>query len=136
MVCGDHPTMKGRFGSARHELKQRLDQDQSDPKLLSALGIVDAALGRKDDAIEEARRAVELQPISQDAMDSPGYVYSLAVVYAQTDQPDRAFEQLDILARIPSRWTSYGLFKLEPAFDTLRKDARFDKLLARLEPHE
>ena len=136
MVCGDHPTMEGRFGSARDELKQRLDQDQSDPKLLSALGIVDAALGRKDDAIEEARRAVELQPISQDAMDGPSYLFSLAVVYAQTDQPDRAFEQLDILARTPSRWTSYGLFKFEPAFDPLRKDARFDKLLARLVPHE
>jgi serine/threonine protein kinase len=136
MVCGDHPTMEGRFGSARDELKQRLDQDQSDPKLLSALGIVDAALGRKGDAIEEARRAVELQPISQDAMDGPSYLFSLAVVYAQTDQPDRAFEQLDILARIPSRWTSYGLFKFEPAFDPLRKDARFAKLLSHLVPHE
>jgi serine/threonine protein kinase len=136
MVCGDHPTMEGRFGSAREELKQRLDQDQSDPKLLSALGIVDAALGRKDDAIEEAKRAVELQPISRDAMDGPSYVFSLAVVYAQTDQPDRAFEQLDILARIPSRWTSYGLFKFEPAFDPLRKDTRFDELLARLEPQD
>ncbi|MBV8100062.1 MAG: protein kinase [Verrucomicrobia bacterium] len=136
MVCGDHPTMEGRFGSARDELKQRFDQDQSDPKLLSALGIVDAALGRKDEAIEEAKRAVELQPISRDAMDGPSYVFSLAVVYAQTDQPDQAFEQLDILARTPSRWTSYGLFKLEPAFDPLRKDTRFDQLLAQLEPQE
>jgi serine/threonine protein kinase/Tfp pilus assembly protein PilF len=136
MVCGDRPTMEGRFGSARDELKQRLDQDQSNPRLWSALGIVDAALGRKDDAIEEARRAVELQPISHDAMDGPSHVFSLAVVYAQTDQPDRAFEQLDILARIPSNWTSYGLFKFEPAFDPLRKDARFAKLLARLEPHK
>jgi serine/threonine protein kinase/TolB-like protein/Tfp pilus assembly protein PilF len=134
MVCGEHPTGEGRFGLARDELKQRLDQDPNDPKLLSALGIVDAALGRKDDAIAEARHAVELQPISQDAMDGPGYVYSLAVVYAQTNEPDLAFQQLAILAKAPSPWTSYGLFRLDPGFDPLRRDPRFTKLLAQLAP--
>jgi TolB-like protein/Tfp pilus assembly protein PilF len=135
-VRGEHPTMEGRFGSARDELKQRLDADPSDPQLLSALGIVDCALGRKDEAIQEARHAVELQSISQDAMDGPSHVYSLAVVYAQTNEPDLAFQQLAILARTTSRWTSYGLFKLEPSFDPLRKDPRFDKLIAQLAPRE
>jgi hypothetical protein len=93
MVRGEHPTMEGRFGSARDELKRRLDADPSDPRLLSALGVVDAALGRKDDAIQEAKHAVGLQSISQDAMDGPGHVYSLAVVYAQTNEPDLAFQQ-------------------------------------------
>ena len=132
MVRGEHPTMEGRFGSARDELKRRLDADPSDPRLLSALGVVDAALGRKDDAIQEAKHAVELQSISQDAMDGPSHVYSLAVVYAQTNEPDLAFQQLAILARTTSSWTSYGLFKLDPGFDPLREDPRFRKLLAQL----
>jgi hypothetical protein len=99
---------------------------------LSALGVVDAALSRKDDAIQEARHAVELQSISQDAMDGPSHVYSLAVVYAQTNEPDLAFQELAILARTTSSWTSYGYFKLDPGFDPLRKDPRFRKLLAQL----
>ena len=102
MAEGKHPTMEGKFGVARDGLKQRVDADPNDPKLLSALGIVDAALGRKDDAIREARRAVELRPISQDAMDGPTHVYSLAVVYAWTDESDLAFEQLAILAKASS----------------------------------
>jgi len=121
---------------ARDELKERLGPHPSDPKLLSALGIVDAALRRKDDAIEEARRAVELRSVSQDAIDGSTYVYSLAVVYAQTSEPDLAFQQLAILAGVNSHWTSYGFFKLEPGFDPLRKDPRFDKLLARLAPRD
>jgi serine/threonine protein kinase/Flp pilus assembly protein TadD len=135
MARGAHLNMDGRSGSARDQLKQKLDADPSDPKLLSALAIVDAALGRKDDAIQEARHAVELEPISEDAMDGPSHVYSLAVVYARTNEPDLAFQQLAILARTTSRWTSYGLFKLDPGFDPLRKDQRFDRLLAQLVPH-
>jgi tetratricopeptide (TPR) repeat protein len=132
MVSGEHPTMEGRFGSARDELKQRLDAAPSDPQLLSALGVVDAALGRKEDGIEEARHAVELQSISQDAMDGPSHVYSLAVVYAQTNEPDLAFRELAFLAGTTSSWTCYGIFKLDPGFDPLRKDPRFRKLLAQL----
>ena len=77
---------------------------------------------------------MELEKISEDAMDGPSHVYSLAVVYAQTHEPELAFQQLAILAKTPSPWTSYGYFKLECGFDPLRKDPRFDKLLAELAP--
>lgn len=136
MARGENPGMDGRFQATRDELKQKLDADPVNPKLLSALGIVDAALGRKNDAIQEARRAVELRPISEDAVEGPDHAYSLAVVYARTNEPDLAFEQLAILAKTSSIFASYGYFAVEPGFDPLRKDPRFDKLLAQLAPHE
>jgi eukaryotic-like serine/threonine-protein kinase len=133
---GKRPTMKGQFGAARYQLKQRVDAEPGNPKLLTALAIVDAALDRKTDAIREATRAVEMRPISEDALDGPTHVFGLAVVYAWTNEPDLAFEQLALLAKTPSVWASYGYFKREPGFDPLRKDPRFDKLLAQLAAHE
>jgi serine/threonine protein kinase/Flp pilus assembly protein TadD len=133
-ACGEHPTLEGRFAAARDQLKQRLDADLNNPNLLSALGIVDAALGRKDDAIQEAKRASEFESISEDAINGPTHVYSLAVVYAWSNEPNLAFEQLGILAKTSNFFASYGYLKLEPGFDPLRKDPRFDKLLAQLAP--
>jgi hypothetical protein len=69
-------------------------------------------------------------------MDGPGHVYSLAVVYAQTGETDLALEQLAILAKTPSQFTNYGYFKRDCGFDPLRKDPRFDKLLAQLAPRD
>jgi serine/threonine protein kinase/TolB-like protein/Flp pilus assembly protein TadD len=136
MAQGGHPKAEGRFAVAVAELEQRRDRDPNDAKLASALGIIDAALGRKAEAIQEAKRALELEPISKDAMEGAGHIYNLAVVYAQTGEPDLAFEQLAMLAKTPSQFTNYGYFKRECGFDPLRKDPRFDKLLARLAPHD
>jgi serine/threonine protein kinase/Flp pilus assembly protein TadD len=136
MAQGKHPKPDGRFALAVTGLKQRFDADPSDAKLASALGIIDAALGRKDEAIQEAKHALELEPIAKDAMEGPSHVYSLAVVYAQTGEPDLAFQQLAILAKTPSQFTNYGYFSRECGFDPLRKDPRFDKLLAQLAPHD
>jgi len=136
MAQGEHPKMEGKFALAVAELKQRLDANPGDAKLASALGVLDAALGRKEEAIQEAKHAVELEPIAKDVMDGPTHVYSLAVVYAQTGEPDLAFEQLATLAKTPSQYTNYGLFKRECGFDPLRKDPRFDKLLAQLAPRD
>jgi serine/threonine protein kinase/Flp pilus assembly protein TadD len=136
MVEDGRSRIKPECGLARNQLKQKIDTDPNNPKLLSALAIVDVALGHKDDAIEEAKRAVSLRPISEDALDGPTHVYSLAVVYARTNETDLAFEQLALLAKTSSIWTCYGFFKYEPGFDPIRKDPRFDRLLAQLAPHE
>ena len=71
MARREHPEMEGRFEAARDELKQKLEAQPDDAELLSALGIVDAVLGRKKEAIQEASRAVELRPISEDAVEGP-----------------------------------------------------------------
>jgi TolB-like protein/Tfp pilus assembly protein PilF len=136
MAQGEHPKLEGRFELAVAELKQRFDADPSDAKLASALGIIDAALGRKEEAIQEAKRALELEPVTKDAMEGPAHLYSLAVVYAQTGEPDLAFQQLAILAKTPSVWTNYGYFKCECGFDPLRHDPRFAQLLVELAPRD
>jgi hypothetical protein len=104
-------------------------------KLLSNLAVIDALLALKEDAIAEAQRAVEMLPISRDVMDGPGILMNLAVVYAWTDEPDLAFEKLGLLTRTP-HGVYYGQLKLERLWDPLRKDARFDKLLAELAPKD
>jgi hypothetical protein len=99
------------------------------------LAVVDALLNSEEAAISEAKRAVELLPISKDAVDGPLMVVNLAVVYAWTNESDLAFETLDSLAKTP-HGIYYGQLKLDPYWDPLRKDPRFEKLLAELAPKE
>lgn len=115
-------------GSAtRRLLSRKLGASPTNAILLSNLAVVDALLGHKEDATSEAQRAVEM--LSKDAVDGPWASLNLAVVYSWTNEPDRALEQLEALAKAP-----YGLFsnylKLRPYFEPLRKDPRYNKLLA------
>lgn len=125
--------MEARFESARDQLKQKAEAQPDDPGLMSVLGLIDAALGRKQEAIREARRATEMLPISKDAVEGPPLVSKLALVYACTKEPDLAFQELTISAKIPAG-LHYGELKLDPAWDPLREDRRFAKLLAKLAP--
>ena len=135
MVQGNHPTME-EFGVTREQLYQKVEADPTDPALLSALGCVDVALGRKELAISEAKRAVEMLPISKDAVEGPNRVRDLALVYAWANEPDLALETLGSLIKIPRGYVHYDTLKLDPAWDPLRKDPRFDKLLAELAPKD
>ena len=132
---GERPTMEAEFGSAYDQLKRKVEADPGNSLLLSALSLIDAALGRKPEAIQEATHAVEMLPISEDAFDGPMLVWNLAIVYAWTDELDLAFEKLAISVTTPAG-VHYGELKLDPAWDPLRKDPRFDKLLAQLAPHD
>jgi TolB-like protein/Flp pilus assembly protein TadD len=120
-------------GSAtRRLLSRRFETSPANGILLSNLAVIDALLGDKENATSEAQRAVAM--LSRDAVDGPWVSLNLAVVYAWTNEPNRAFEQLDALAKVP-----YGLFcnylKLRPYFEPLRKDPRYDRLLAALTLH-
>jgi serine/threonine protein kinase/Flp pilus assembly protein TadD len=134
LVRRNHPTM-AEFGAAREELYRKVEADRSNPYLLSALACADAALGRKQESIQEARRAVELRPISEDAVEGPAMAGALATVYAWTDELDLAFEKLTTSVRTPAG-VHYGELKLDPSWDPLRKDPSFDKLLAELAPKD
>ena len=94
--------------------------------------MVDAGLGRKEDAIREARRAVELMPIAKDHHNGVHpQVADLALVYAWTGERDRALEQLEIVATIPGdARPTYGDLRFNPCWDSLRGDKRFDKIVA------
>jgi hypothetical protein len=97
--------------------------------------VVDALLNHKETAIAEAKRAVELLPISKDALGGPQIQLNLAVVYAWTNELDLAFETLSPLTKIPNG-IYYGQLKRDPYWEPLRQDPRFDKLLAELAPRD
>jgi tetratricopeptide (TPR) repeat protein len=93
------------------------------------MGMIDAGLGRKEDAVREARRAVELQPREKDQLTYAELIKNLAVVYAWTGQREAALNELKALLQIPAP-ISYGQLRLHPYWDSLRGDPRFAKLVA------
>jgi serine/threonine protein kinase/Flp pilus assembly protein TadD len=134
MVEGNHPSME-EYGKTREQLYQKVEADPTNPILLSALACADIGLSRKKEAIEEARRALEMRPISEDQVDGPSIALNLALVYAWAGESDLALEQLNILMKVPGPVT-YGELKIAPHWDPLRKDRRFDKLIAELAPQD
>ena len=102
---------------------------------LSLLGMFDAALGRKQEAIEEAKRAVDMVPTSRDAEKGPGLVTNLAIVYEWLQETEAAFRELSISVNTPGG-VCYGELACDPFWDLLRKDPRFDKLSAQLALHD
>jgi hypothetical protein len=135
MVQGNHPTME-EFRVTREQLSQKIDADPTNALLLSVGSSVDIALGRKEEAISEAKRAVEILPISKDAMIGPLLVKHLAIIYAWANERNLAFEQINILVKIPNNgFLNYGDLEFDPGWDPLRNGPRFDKILAELAPH-
>ena len=135
-VQGNHPTME-EFGVTREQVSRKVAADLTNAALLSTLACVDIGLGRKEEAVSEGKRATEMVPISKDALQGPGLVYNLALVYAWADEPDLAFEQLSILIKVPNNCqVTYGTLKVDPSWDPLRKDPRFEKCFAELAPRQ
>jgi hypothetical protein len=75
-------------------------------------------------------------PVSKDAFHGPPLVVNLEIVYALTNEPDLAFQALDVSIKTPASGVTYGQLKLDPRWDPLRADPRFEMLLAQLAPHE
>jgi serine/threonine-protein kinase len=99
------------------------------------LAMIDAMLGHKEDAIREGQRAVELLPIGQDAINGSHLIMNLAIIYAATGEKSSAIDQLETLFKNPGDG-SYGDLKLNPFWDPLRGDPRFEKLVASLAPKD
>jgi TolB-like protein len=135
MIQGNHPSMD-QFGAGRDQLYRKVEANPTDPFLMTVLSLTDAALGRKEESIQEGQRAMEMRPVSDDTFDGPVIAADVAIAYAWDDQPDLAFEQLKMLVRMPSYRLNYGDLKTNPSWDPLRKDPRFDKLLVELAPRD
>jgi tetratricopeptide (TPR) repeat protein len=129
---GDKAAASVAFSNARAEGAKLVAEQPDYAEGLCVLGMADAALGHKDEAIREGRRAVELMPVSKDAIRGPLLIQYLAVIYAWTGEKDLALEQLSVAARIPSH-LSYGHLRLHPYWDPLRGDLRFEKIVADLD---
>jgi hypothetical protein len=132
---GRQPYADSSFSQTREQLYEKIQNSLGNALLLAKLALVDALLNKKEAAVSEAKRAVEMLPISKDAVDGPGVAVNLAVVYAWTNELDLAFETLGSLPKTPNGLL-YGDLKLSSYFNPLRKDPRFEKLLAELAPRD
>jgi len=125
----------GSFTAAR-VIAEKIVRDQPNNGFAwSLLGQIDAGLGGKEDAVREGRRACELVPTSKDAVLGLGLITNLATIYAWTGEKDWALEQLAVSAQAPFG-VHYGDLKLDPVWDSLRGDPRFEKIVASLAPKE
>ncbi len=131
---GDHDAARVSFSAARAEVEKHVLAQPDNARAWSLLGRIDAALGRREDALREGRRACELTPVSKDAA-GVHFVTDLAVVYTWLGENDLALEQLAISARLPAG-VYYGGLKLDPQWDPLRGDPRFEKIVASLAPKD
>ena len=135
LLRNDTTTARDAFSRARREVEFTLQKQPDYGPAFSVLGLIDALLGRKEEAIREGRRAVELLPIEKDSiLGSPLMTY-LAKIYTWTGEKDLAVEELETIFRQPGD-LSYGDLKLDPSWDALRGDARFEKLVSSLAPKE
>ena len=132
-ITKDEGAARAAFMAARVEQEKAVRSEPNYGPSLCALGLIDAALGRKEEALGEGRRAVELLPVAKDAINGPLMIEYLAMIAAWVGDKDLACEQLGIAIRPPST-VSYGQLKLLPFWDPLRGDPCFKKIVASLAP--
>jgi tetratricopeptide (TPR) repeat protein len=130
---GDDDRARAAFSAARTEQEKVVREQPDDSATLCLLGLIDAALGQKQEALSEGRRAVELLPITKDALGGVQLLYFYAAICTQVGERNLAIEQLKTLAQIPAG-ASYGELRLDPFWDPLRGDPRFEKIVASLAP--
>jgi TolB-like protein/Tfp pilus assembly protein PilF len=132
-MTNDEQKARLAFTAARTEQKKTFQAQADYGPAWCSLGVIDAALGRKEDALREGRRAVELLPVEKDSINGAHVVKYLAMIAAWVGEKDLAFEQLANAAGHPGD-LSYGQLKLMPWWDPLRGDPRFEKIVASLAP--
>lgn len=132
---GDAAAARAAFSTARARQEEAVRARPDDGRILSVLGLIDAGLGRKEEALREGRRAIELTHVARDSQNGADVLYFFAVICAWTGDRDLAIEQLETLAKLPAG-PSYGNLRFSPYWDPLRGDPRFEKIIASLAPKE
>ncbi len=132
---GDSARANAAYSAARRILERRLAVKPEHARTLAVLAQVDANLGRKELAIQEAQHAADLMPVSKDIYDGALVLEGLAQVYTWTNEPNRATELLQKLMTMPG-YTNYARLKLHPMWNPLRGDPRFEEIVASLAPKD
>jgi serine/threonine-protein kinase len=134
----DEARARTAFEAARTQ-QEKIVQAQPDyGPTLCVLAMIDAALGRKDQALEEGRRAIALTPLERDVFNGSRVLQYFAITAAWAGDKELALKQLETGLRAPMAATtqSYGALKLLPFWDPLRGDPRFEKIVASLAPKQ
>jgi tetratricopeptide (TPR) repeat protein len=132
MLAGQRDLAHRSFQTARAELAQKVVQDPDDARFHSSLGIAYAGLGRREEAVREAKLGCELMPASKDALRALSRLEDLALVYTWVGRHGDAISVLDDLLGRSGLWTPYVL-RSDPRWDPLRSDPRFQALLTKYE---
>jgi serine/threonine-protein kinase len=134
-AAGDSIAERNAFLRARGEQERTVREQPDNGPPLCVLGMIDAALGRKEEAMAEGRRAVNLLPIAKDSATGAKLLEYLAVIYAWVGEKDLALAQLKQTLQQPGD-LSYGNLRLHPHWNALRGDPRFEKIVADLAPRK
>jgi tetratricopeptide (TPR) repeat protein len=134
----DEARARTAFEAARAQ-QEKIVQAQPDyGPTLCVLGLIDAALGRKQLALDEGRRAIALTPLEKDVINGSFVLQYFAITAAWAGDKELALQQLEAALRAPAaaQMLSYGALKLFPVWDPLRGDPRFEKIVASLAPKD
>jgi serine/threonine-protein kinase len=129
----DDASARAAFTAARTEQEKLVQANPDDAGVLCVLGLIDAALGRKEEALREGRRAVELLPVEKDAINGRRVIAYLATIAGWIGDHNLACEQLAIASHPPSD-LNYGELKLLPWWDPMRGDPCFEDIVTSLAP--
>jgi TolB-like protein/Tfp pilus assembly protein PilF len=132
-MAKDDGKARAAFTAARAAQEKIVQSQPNYGPTVCVLGLIDAALGRKDEALGEARHAVELLPVARDSINGAHMMEYYAMIAAWVGEKDLACEQLADAVRRPGT-LSYGQLKLLPYWDPLRGDPRFEKIVASMAP--
>ncbi len=130
-ALGEHEKATALHTSLKDQAQTALVEQPDDPNLHLTLAFADAGLGLKQDALSEGQKVAALMPVSKDALSGPDYLVFLAQLQVRLGNNDSALDLLEQLSAIPAGHVlSPALLKLDPVWDPLRKDPRFQKLIA------
>jgi serine/threonine-protein kinase len=134
-VAGDHAAAQGSWRQARSELEPFLKEQPDNYLLIGDLALVNMGLGDKGAALALSEQAMNVLPLEKDVVDGPAPIEIFARVAAQLGERDRAIAALQKLLSIPSEGAlasrvplTPALLRLDPMFDPLRNDPRFQRL--------
>jgi tetratricopeptide (TPR) repeat protein len=136
-AVGDTVAAHREFEAAIRLLEKKISAGRGEPSFHAALGRAYAGMDRRDDAVREARKAIELLPVSQDAFDGTFYLYQFAEIQARVGNTDEALSAIrQLLDLSAGLMMSPALLRLDPAWDPIRADPRFEQIVASLAPKD